>query len=377
MRLVQEGKLRLDEDVNATLQSWKIPENEFTHEQKVTLRRILSHTAGLNGHGFAGYTVGEPLPSLEQILNGEKPANSPPVLVDVTPGSIMRYSGGGYVVLRALLSDVTHLPFPDLMDGLVLGPAGMKHSTFRQPLPEGLGRSAATAYRADGQPFEGRFHIYPEMAPDGLWTTPSDLARFAIEVQNEYAGKSSKILSQTTVREMFTRQKDDHDLAFFIEAAGQKPFFDHDGANYGFFSELFAFKEFGGQGIVVMINGNNIRLKDEFIRAVAREYHWDVPDFKPKERAVVKVNSAALATYAGTYEEPELGKIRITTRDNHLYLDASGMRIDSEEMFPESETSFFIQTDGEAFIFKKDESGKVVKMIIQYSSESYEAKKTF
>jgi CubicO group peptidase (beta-lactamase class C family) len=209
LHLVQEGKLRLDENVNDKLRAWKVPDNQFTAQEKVTVRRILSHSAGITVHGFPGYASDEPIPTVVQILNGEKPANTDPIRVDVVPGTIWRYSGGGHVILQMLMSDVTDKAFPEIMDELVLRPAGLTHSTYEQPLPKNLWPLAAMPYRDNGEPVKGGWHTYPEMAPAGLWTTPSDLAQMAIEVQNEYVGKSDKILSQQMVREMLTRQKDD------------------------------------------------------------------------------------------------------------------------------------------------------------------------
>lgn len=168
LRLVQEGKLSLDEDVNVKLRTWKVPENAFTEKEKVTVRRILSHSAGLTVHGFPGYASGDPLPSIVQILNGAKPANTDPIRVDVVPGTLWRYSGGGYVVLQTLMADVTGKPFPQIMSELVLRPAGMTHSTYEQPLPKDLWSEAATPYRANGDPVKGGWHTYPEMAPAGL-----------------------------------------------------------------------------------------------------------------------------------------------------------------------------------------------------------------
>lgn len=121
--LVQHGKLSLDEDVNHELKTWKVPENEFTASQKVTLRRILSHSAGLTVHGFPGYEVGEPLPTLVQIFNGAKPANTAPIRVDFVPGSKSRYSGGGVTIEQQLIVDVTGKPFPIFMHETVLAPS--------------------------------------------------------------------------------------------------------------------------------------------------------------------------------------------------------------------------------------------------------------
>ena len=139
--LVEHGKLSLDEDVNKELTTWRLPDNEFTATQKVTLRRLLSHSAGTTVHGFPGYAVGEPIPTLVQILNGEKPANTAPIRVDLVPGTKFRYSGGGITIEQLLIIDVTGKPFPQFMQQAVLGPIGMSNSTFDQPLPPVLGRA--------------------------------------------------------------------------------------------------------------------------------------------------------------------------------------------------------------------------------------------
>src|SRR6202008_2867755 len=182
LALVQEGKLSLDEDVNQKLKSWKVPENEFTREQKVTLRRLASHTAGLTVHGFPGYEVGEKLPTLVQILNGEKPANTLPIRVDLVPGTKERYSGGGVTIEQQVMMDVTGKAFPALMKETVLDKIGMSDSSYEQPLPEAWAARTPTGTYQDGKPVHGKWHVYPEMAAAGLWTTPGDLAKFAIEI---------------------------------------------------------------------------------------------------------------------------------------------------------------------------------------------------
>jgi CubicO group peptidase (beta-lactamase class C family) len=174
LHLVESGKLNLDADVNQYLKTWKVPANTFTEKTKVTLRELLSHTAGMTVHGFPGYASGSPLPTLVQVLNGEKPANTPAIIVDATPGTNWRYSGGGFVVTQLLLQDVTGQPFPKLLHDTVLAPVGMTRSTYEQPLPQNRMAEAAMAYRRDGEPVPGGPHVYPEMAPAGLWTTPSD-----------------------------------------------------------------------------------------------------------------------------------------------------------------------------------------------------------
>jgi CubicO group peptidase (beta-lactamase class C family) len=374
LHLVQEGKLSLDENVNDKLRKWKVPDNQFTAQQKVTVRRILSHSAGINVQGLAGYTSDERIPTVMQILNGEKPANTDPVRVDVVPGTIWRYSGGAYVILQTLMSDVTGKAFPEIVNELVLRPAGMRHSTYEQPLPKNLWPSAAMPYGDDGEPVKGGWHIYPEMAPAGLWTTPSDVAHMAIEVQNEYVGKSNKILSQQMVREMLTHQKDDWGLGFALESPGHKARFAHGGQNAGYRCDLEAYAEMG-PGLAVMTNSDGGEfLIQELLRGVAKEYSW--PDFRPIERTVAKIDPAILGAYAGTYESPNAGKITVSVRNGALYVEAHPLGPEAEELYPESSTDFFILSNDVTDSFQKDEKGKVSKVIVTAFGHSFEMKKT-
>jgi CubicO group peptidase (beta-lactamase class C family) len=373
LRLVQDGKLTLDEDVNVKLRTWKVPDNAFNAKEKVTIRRILSHSAGLTVHGFPGYASDEPIPTAGQILNGEKPANTDPIRVDVVPGTLWRYSGGGYVVLQTLLSDVTGKPFPQIMRELVLAPAGMTHSTYEQPLPKNRAQEAATPYRSDGTPVKGGAHAYPEMAPAGLWTTPSDLARMAIEVQNEYEGKSSKILSQGTARQMLTRQIGTWGLGFGLESPDGKPTFSHGGANEGFRCNIETYTD-SGQGFAVMTNSDSGgELAQEIFRAVAKEYGW--PDYHPAERALVKINPATFATYPGTYEIPGVGKLTITLKSPSLYVQADPLGPDPIELLPESPTQFFVLSNDVTFTIHKDSQGAITGLTLEAGPQTFEAKK--
>ncbi|MGB8475779.1 MAG: serine hydrolase [Candidatus Acidiferrum sp.] len=374
LRLVQEGKLNLDEDVNVKLRTWKVPENEFTEKEKVTLRRILSHSAGLTVHGFPGYAAGAPLPTLVQILDGQKPANTEPIRVDVVPGTLWRYSGGGFVVLQTLLGDVTGKPFPQIMNELVLKPAGMTHSTYDQPLPKNLWPEAATAYRANGDPIQGGWHRYPEMAPAGLWTTPSDLARMAIEIENEYTGKSSKILSQSMARQMLTHQFGNWGLGFGLASPGAKPTFGHGGANEGYRCNFEAHTD-TGQGLVVMTNSDSGgELTNEIFRAVAKEYAW--PDYHPVERTLFKADPATFAAYAGTYEIQGVGKLTVTAKPNGLYIQAEPLGPDPVELLPDSPTQFFVLSNDITLTFQKDANGAVTGLILNAGPQTFQATKT-
>jgi CubicO group peptidase (beta-lactamase class C family) len=275
LQLVDAGRLSLDEDVNRALRTWRMPDNEFTIQQKVTLRGLLSHTAGLTVHGFPGYAVDQTLPTLEEILNGVPPANTRAIRIDAVPGSEWRYSGGGYVVLQQLVSDVTGEPFASYMHRVVLDPLGMRDSTFAQPLPPESAAQAATGHDAEGVPVPGRWQVYPEMAAAGLWTTPTDLARFVIGIQEALAGgNADSVLSAELTRQMLTRQQKDGGLGVFLRGWGRSQRFQHSGRDEGFDAVFTAYSR-TGQGAVIMINANDDSDgKSEVMNAIAKAYRW-------------------------------------------------------------------------------------------------------
>ena len=273
LHLVEQNRLSLDGDVNALLRTWKIPENPFTQAEKVTLRRILCHSAGLTIHGFPGYRAGDRTPSLTQVLDGAPPANTAAIQVDAIPGSKARYSGGGYTVMQQLMLDVTGEPFPKFMRDTVLKPLEMTSSTYEQPPPPDLVARTATGYHANGQAVAGRWHIYPEMAAAGLWTTASDLARFEIGIQEALAGKSNSVISPSMARQMLTRQKGNIGLGLFLEGEGPELVFTHDGRDAGFDTATMASAN-TGFGVVIMINDNDDSgVCKEVIEAVIKAYH--------------------------------------------------------------------------------------------------------
>jgi CubicO group peptidase (beta-lactamase class C family) len=273
LRLVEQGKLNLDVDVNQYLKSWNVPTNRFTENKKVTLRQLLSHTAGATIHGFEGYAAGQKVPTLVQVLSGESPANSAPVTIDFVPGTKFRYAGGNYVIIQQILVDVTGEPFPDLMQELVLEPLHMMHSTFQQPIPEKQRPLVATPYDTDGNAIAGGPHTYPEMAIAGLWTTPSDLALFALAIQDALAGKPGAILSSSTAHEMLLPVRGFYALGFAIAGNGSNRYFSHPGVNTGFVAFFFTYEK--GDGVVLMTNGQNTKtLGMEIVHALSKRYGW-------------------------------------------------------------------------------------------------------
>jgi CubicO group peptidase (beta-lactamase class C family) len=369
LRLAQSGKLNLDVDVNQYLKSWKVPRAD--DGKVITLRELLTHTAGLTVHGFAGYAQGQPVPTLVQVLNGEKPANSPAIMRFEPPGTEWRYSGGGYVIIQQVLQDVTGQAFPDLMQSLVLGPIGMTHSTYSQPLPEALKAEAATPYGPGGQPIPGGAHTYPEMAPAGLWTTPSDLALYAIEVQNALAGKSSRVINQATAGQYVKGGIGGWGLGIGVGGPPGHPWFSHNGANAGFRNNLVAFDS--GDGFVVMTNSDNgDGLMEEVTRTVAAEYHW--PAFGPETPTRMAGAPKDIDRYAGAYEITRFVAMIVARQGDALVVHEQ-QGPPPEQFLPESDRVWFSTQSARQLTFDFGPDGQVLDLSLGQSGQTQKLKR--
>jgi CubicO group peptidase (beta-lactamase class C family) len=351
LHLVDEGKLKLDSNVNDYLKSWKLPDNEFTATEKVTLRRLLSHSAGLTVHGFRGYAAGEKVPTTVQVLDGAAPANSAPIRVDIVPGTQQRYSGGGYTLAQLVLTDVTGTYLPRLMQDSVLKPLGMKLSTFEQPLPAKRIPEVAMPHRGDGRPVEGGPHTYPEMAAAGLWTTPTDLAHYALGVREALAGKS-KVISAATARAMLTPVIKNHGIGPGLGGSTSRKYFTHNGGNEGYRCALVAYED--GEGAVVMTNGDRGgELMYEVMRTIAHVYQW--PDFAPAKRTLATVKPEALDRLMGVYELED--KSLYVVRRDGGQLVGNIIGDGPVALFPSADTQLFARELDVVLSFSADPGG--------------------
>lgn len=347
LRLVQDGKLALDADVNASLKSWKPPASSFTATTPVTLRALLSHTAGTTVHGFAGYAADEAVPTLPQVLSGVAPANSKPVVVDQPVGQTYRYSGGGYSIAQQMMVDVTGQAFPAVVRRTVFAPLGMSLSTEDQPLDAARLATVAWPHDAAGAPIPGGPHTYPEMAAAGLWTTPGDLARFVIAIQRSAKGEAGGVLSPEMTRTMLTPVKGSYGLGFNISDIGAEKSFAHDGSNAGYKATLVGYVQ-SGDGVVVMMNGDQgFQLGEEIVRAVSAVYGW--PDHKPVEREVAPVAIADQARYAGVFTLDGQGDFTIRRDGDRLVAEIwKGV---TDPLYPASDRAFFITAQALNIVF--------------------------
>ena len=356
LSLVQEGRLSLDADVNATLTSWKVTPNTFTATTPVTLRALLSHTAGTTVHGFGGYASGTPVPTLLQVLSGAPPANSKPVVVDQAPGAAYRYSGGGYSITQQAMIDVTGQAFPVLVRQRVLTPVGMTHSTEDQPLDAARLATVAWPYESKGEEIAGGPHIYPELAAAGLWTTPTDLARFAIDLREAAQGEPGHVLSPQTANLMMTPVKNGYGLGLSIGGTGPDKYFSHSGSNEGYKAVMLAYRG-SGDGVVVMTNGDRGgQLGEEIVRAVAAEYGW--PDYHPIPRKIAAVDVAAQQQFVGVFTVRGSGDFTVRRDGEHLTAELQeGVW---NPLFPDSASSFFVTARDLRIVFTDPDHGTVL-----------------
>ena len=274
LKLVEEGKLDLDTNVNTYLKGWQIPANKFTSTEKVTLRRLLTHTAGMTVHGFPGYEQKDSFPTITQVLNGK--GNTAKIFVDTIPGSIWRYSGGGYTLMEKIVEDTSKKSLEAYMAENFLTPIGMSNSTYEQPLSTKYHTNASAAYNSKGEIAEGFWNNYPEQAAAGLWTTPTDLAKYAIEIQQIAAGKENGILSKKTINQMLTKHKNNWGLGPSLQWEKDSLIFRHGGKNRGFTNQFISFAN-KGNAVIVMTNADNGgNLINEILRAVSKQYNLGI-----------------------------------------------------------------------------------------------------
>ncbi len=364
LTLVEQEKVALEEDINSYLKSWKLPDGEFTKDKKVTIKNLLNHSAGVTVHGFLGYSTDLPVPTLIEVLNGTPPANSPSSVVDKVPEESFRYSGGGYNIIQQMMIDIEGKPFPKIMNDLVLQPLEMNSSTYNQPLTEDQLSMAATGYLPDGTMVKGKRHTYPEMAPAGLWTTATDLAKFAVNIQKSLKGQSEKGLSTAMTTTMLTPFVEEFTgLGIFIQKKKDETYFGHGGWNEGFSSEFAAHKD-KGYGVVVLTNANQPNFISEVIRSVALTYNWD--NYVPVHEKM-EVEPAVTAEISGRYLIN--GNRIMEVYQNNDQLLGKELGEEPKELIKISDSSYVRRDTEFRFQFRPNSENETMNMVVSNASD--------
>lgn len=369
LKLVQDKKLDLDADINTYLSSWKFPYDSVSKNKKISTRHLLSHTAGLSVHGFPGYFTGDKFPTIPQILDGAKPANTPAVRSLFEPGLKFKYSGGGTMISELMQMDMTKLPYDRYIKETVFGPIGMNNSFFTQPPPEGMETRLATGYSGNGKALAKKYPVLIEQAAGGLWTTPTDLCKFIVEMQLSLQGKSNKVLDQNMTMKMMTPYIDQSSaLGVFIEDVNGTKYFSHSAGNQGFSGQYCGSLE-GGNGIAVVLNSDNGgSLLQEIISSVAEAYHWKGFDQveKPAMKKVISLPDSVLKNYIGVYRQNtyvttigmQNGELVYTATEPWKMYFTSPTEFFNLEVG--TEKTFLLNSKGELTGFSKKQAGKEV-----------------
>jgi CubicO group peptidase (beta-lactamase class C family) len=361
MKLVQDGKLSLTQDIRSCLKTWVFPDNKLSRGKTVTLKNLLSHTAGLNVHGFIGYSVIDSIPTINQILNGEKPANHEAVIPTYPINTHFEYSGGGYTVIRKILDDNLSANYDSLMRALILNPLKMSNSTFSQPLSPHF-KNYAYGCDKDMQTLKGNYYIYPEQAAGGLWSTATDIAKFVISIQNDLKGGSNSLINKRLTEEMLTPVLNNYALGFGVIEKGGEKYFWHEGESFGY-NAMYYGSFTTGKGVVILTNAypdNGKPFIQELLNSVAVAYNWK-EFYNPVKKKLFAISDTVLLKYVGNYysDNPPI-KISITRTENGLELTARR----PEKMYASGPETFFLASSpNDTITFSSSKKDAIINTI--------------
>jgi len=385
LRMVDDGHLDLDRDVNDYLKRWKIPASPLAQGRAVTLRRLLSHTAGMNVHGFPDYLPGAALPTILDTLDGRKPSQTEAVRMVYTPGTQFRYSGGGITIEQLVVEDVLGVDFETAAKRYLFDPLGMKRSTYRQPLDPKFG-DIAMAHDSKGQPtaLPRGYEAMPETAASGLWTTPSDYARMVAAFIASWRGAPGAFLSRALAEQMMTEVAPGSvGLGPFIEGRGATRRFHHGGSNNSYRAWMEGNLS-SGNGVVIFTNGTDgDDLYPEIRRAVAASEGW--PDSGVADVPAVKLPDARLSELQGLYRVQPTGVLgermrmaamvpafRVSLADGALRIGAEaggGYRL-----VPADRSNFVFADDADRWVeFVTGGDGRIERIILRNGLSAIEA----
>lgn len=390
MRQVGQGRLDLDGDINDAMESWTLPGSDVQAGEPVTLRQLLAHTGGITPGGFAGYAKDATVPDLRQVLDGAAPATNAPARVVARPGTEVAYSGLGYSLLQLALQDRLGQPFDTVMQDTVLRPIGMHDSHFGPNPPETAQARVARGHLGVGAPVQGGWFLHPELAAAGLWSTPRDLAAFAIALADARRGRDGALLSRELATQMLTPHREGTGLGLVVRDEPAHGWFAHSGGNVGYFAHVEMLAD-TGQGVVIMSNSDaGQALASLIIAGVAQAWDWPLADRRQltpgrverlfaqvdrvaHQRVKVDVAPEVLARYVGRYELAPGQVFELTLVEGQLQL-----RLGDQPRFPlfaESTTKFFLEAVDAQVSFMLDADGQPTSLVLHQGGRDLPAPK--
>ncbi|MGS2762048.1 serine hydrolase domain-containing protein [Sinomicrobium sp. M5D2P9] len=352
LNLVEQGILALNEDVNNYLEGWKVPDNKFTEHEKVTLRRLIGHTAGFERYVQSSFFPNAGFPTITQMLAGEKPSVDPAVSVVYVPGQKQVYSNPGYSVIEKLIEDVTDKEFNAVINDLIFEPCDMPHSSFEQPVPNRLSKQMATGYSDKPEPYP--YKLFPFKAAGGIWTTPTDLAKFLLTVLEDHHSGTNVILSKKMTDSIFTKTPERLGFAKVYNDESRDILFEHWGSNSGFTCYMVASLN-NKQGVVIMTNSDNgMSLMSYIVRAVAVAYNWDF--LKPRVFDSIVMNEAEMNRFTGKFKGGnEVLGFEIVEGTLHFLSETDT----TSKLIPVAENKFIQSDNNTLYEFLKNRDGEI------------------
>lgn len=352
LHLVDKGMLSLNEDINNKLKDWKVPENKFTEIEKVTLGRLIGHTAGFERYVQSSFFPNEEIPTIKQMLTGEKPSVDPPVSVVYVPGQKQVYSNPGYSVIEKLIEDVTEHDFNVAINELIFEPCGMVQSSFQQPVPKELKNLIATGYSNDLNPYP--YKLFPFKAAGGIWTSPADLGKFLIALLKDYHSNTNIILSKTMAESVFHKSSERLGFAKIYNQEKEDLLFEHWGSNSGFTCYMVASLN-KKQGVVIMTNSDNGTSFLSYVaRAVAIEYNWDF--LQPKVFEPIAMEELELNKFTGKFKGgDEVFEFAVVDGNLNFFNGTDN----NSKLIPVLENQFIQPNENILYEFLKNKEGEI------------------
>jgi CubicO group peptidase (beta-lactamase class C family) len=364
LELVESGIADLDSPLGGVLSDSLPPPTSVMPDpvRALTFRSLLSHSAGFSDQVFAGYAQDEPAPTLDQILRGDKPANSvPPWYPPAKPlAARAQYSESGYIYVEEALTRLTGKTFPDLIDEKVFGPLGLRNSTLNRTVSDEMRTRIASGHLREGQPVMGLWHVYPESAAKGVWTTPSDFALFLCDLLGSATGGSGKLLSPAAARLMLSSQVENYGFGFLAEGSGDDVVFSLRAKTVGYACTMVLYPA-KGQGAVIMTNSDNGALViQEILCALSEAYKW--PHFKPEEKTVLRLAPETYAAYEGRYEVNPNYALDVSREDFYLVIRPTGQA--ATKFYAEGQTLFYSTDPYIRIQFFSDKQGRFDSLVL-------------